>query len=143
MSSAQGRAYGYEQVAERLHQVFGVRPAASTLRAAVATSRTSTTSRRPSITTGMPAPMPKGSARRVLFDADEIEEWLDQHPWRRRDQVLHEAAERLRRGEDESAVVEGLRRVGVSWSEVAQLIRRTEGRHVPKSSVHKRYRSRD
>lgn len=107
----------YTELADRIHQVLGVRPAPATLRAASATS--TRPGRGAGLTVGMPAPVPlRDVAGRVQFDPTEIEAWLQHHPQlvRRRRQQALTAAPRAAR----AAAVDTARTAGLSWQEIAE-----------------------
>lgn len=107
----------YPEVAARIDQVLGIRPATATLRAAAATGHRP--GRGTAITTGMPLPCAvRDSAGRARFDAVEIDRWLAQHPQlriRRQLQALT-AAPRPARAE----AVATARAAGLSWQEIAE-----------------------
>lgn len=116
--------YDYPQLAERIEAVLGVRPALSTLRTATARA-TRAQDYPPRITAGMPAPLqPRTSPAR--FRAEDIESWLQTHPWRLQKQALMEltaAAATL----DEAAATQAVaaaRVAGASWSAVTEALQR-------------------
>src|SRR5918996_563282 len=75
------RHLSYVEVADRIDEALGVRPALSTLRAAAADSRRGTSRTR--VTTGMPAPItPPRPGIPTEFSATAVDRWLAKHPWR-------------------------------------------------------------
>lgn len=112
------RVYGYVQIADRIHEELGIRPALSTLRAGAARKGLAV-DYPPRITAGMPAPLPPRT-HPARFDADVIRN----HPWRtqreRLDVLTHTASrdtEGLRR------TVADARAAGGSWSAITTALR--------------------
>ncbi|WP_043650846.1 hypothetical protein [Cellulosimicrobium cellulans] len=141
MSAKRRATYGYAEVAERIEQELGVRPALSTLRAATAKAEESTKSS-PRVTAGMPAPLPS-SARTVpaQFDRAAIERWLRRHPRKLERRAVEEAAAALSRGDAEADVVAKARADGLSWRAITEILNNHDGRARSTSAVHKRYQS--
>jgi len=124
----------YDQLADRIEQELGVRPATSSLRA-VAHSRRR---RRTAVTAGMPAPEPtRDTRRRTVFDADAIDTWLAQHPHVqiRRLQQRITAAPLARR----TAVVAAAREAGLSWQHIADACAAADGRSYTKQWAQQRF----
>lgn len=144
------RVVTYEDLAARIAAVLGVdRPAVSTLRAAAAARGRSSSARttRSRLTAGMPAP-----ARfhgRAYFDPEEVEDWLQGHPWllaRQARAELVDAAARAARlggatGKAELRTAVGrARNAGLSWRAItAALADSGTARSV--QAVHKRFRA--
>lgn len=107
----------YTEVADRIHQALGYRPAPATLRAAAATR--TRPGRGTALTVGMPGPaVTRDSAGRAQFDADQIDIWLQQHPQlqiRRHQQALTDSPRPAR-----AAAVATAREAGLSWQEIAE-----------------------
>lgn len=136
------RTYTYVEVADRVEQVLGVRPALSALRAAAAKARQSSTSQAaPRLTLGLPAPLqrPSGSGP-ARFAADEVERWLQEHPRRRWAEAMERARARLAAGVEAEEVVREALGQGLSWRNVAQLLHGVTGQPQTLAGVHKRYR---
>lgn len=123
--------YGYAQIADRVDQVLGVRPAISTLRTAkVAQRRTAgLRARHDRITAGMPEPLttsqPGESAR---FDAAQIEHWLANHPRVLKQQAEDAAIRALGRGDPELQVVRQARIAGLPWSRISRILTNFDGK---------------
>ena len=106
----------YPELAERIHQVLGIRPTEATLRTAAANR--DRPGRGTAVTTGMPAPLSeRGAAGRAQFDAAAVDTWLKRHPQltiRRHQQTVSTAPLAQR-----AAAVTTARAAGVSWQEIA------------------------
>ena len=148
MTPPEPQTYTYAQLAERIEAALGVRPAASTLRAAAAEARrTPANQSRPRLTMGMPSPQPDGApGMAVEFSAAEVDRWLAEHPWRgwaaaRADLV--EAAATASTSEHVAQAVGQARRSGMSWRQITEVLN-THGpvvRTMP--AVHRAYRHLD
>jgi hypothetical protein len=134
---ARGARLTYAEVADRIEQELGVRPALSTLRAAAADRRRGTTRTR--LTAGMPAPAaPPRSGAPTLFSAAAIDRWLAKHQ-RRRIRMLQErviAATPSHR----TRVVRRAREAGLSWQEIADAINEADGTTHSRQWAQQRYR---
>ena len=140
MSTRAGETYDYQQVADRIAQTLGVRPATSTLRAADSRpAKTSQYGGRPRITDQMPAPLPARPQVRRAFSAEQIEAWLHDHPWHQYDAALRRGRERLDAGVDEEEVVRDLLLARVSWDDVAGVLSGPLDRRLTKEGVRRRY----
>ncbi|MBB1501598.1 hypothetical protein H5397_09185 [Propioniciclava sp. MC1683] len=105
------RTYTYAEVAARLAQAFPERPApaVNTLRNAVARGATR------GVAGGIPQRLNGPDAPEALFDADQVDEWIEHtHPWSVRRQVVA----LWERGAQEEALRLG-RRSGLSWDDLA------------------------
>lgn len=138
--------YSYRELAQRIEEVFGVRPSQSALRAAAAASRRSTTTHGwPRMTAGMPAPeATKAKTSPASFSVRKVEAWLRRHPRLAADRAY--AALAASAGNPRARLdlaVSKARRAGLSWRLVAAAI--TEGTGVPHSpaGVHKAFRDHD
>lgn len=142
VSSEQPQVYTYKQVADRVEQVLGERPSLSALRAEAAKERqTPTTQANPRLTLRLPAPLPRPSGSGpARFSADEVEQWLLEHPRRRWMQVMEQARADLAAGKGTEQVVEGVLAAGASWRNVAQLLTGMHGQPQTLAGVHKRFR---
>jgi hypothetical protein len=134
--------YTYRQVAERMEQVLGGRPALSSLRAASSEARrTKSVRRRPRLTLGMPAPQPARSRTApALFSQAEIEHWLTHHP---RVQFLTSyralVAAAAGPAKNLDAAVARARRDGLSWQHVAEALSEGSGITRSRSWAHLTY----
>lgn len=121
---ALGSAYTWEQLADRVYEVIGQRPARATVRAGVAYAQQGIPRTRRGLLAGMPAPEPAVSRTAPSrFDAQKVEAWLAEHP------VLQEraAAQALRRalvkpGADVDAAVGQARRDALSWARITAVL---------------------
>lgn len=141
------RTYGYKELADRIAAVLGEHPSLSSLRAARAAQsrRIAESHLRPSVTAGMPRPLPADSRTAAArFSAEAVEAWLSGHPRTQWDRAERDARERLAADEDVEQVVDGALRAGLSWSVITQLLNEhavvTGGRTMSKAGVHKKYR---
>lgn len=114
----------YAQVADRIEAVLGERRALSALRAGATRERTATGLRN-RITAGMPAPTPGAPGSPSLFDEDEIEAWLAQHP--RREWVALREQLVAASPADRPAVVSRARAAGMSWRAIADIVNAADG----------------
>ena len=130
--------YTYDQLADAIEQVLGVRPAASTLRAAQAETRSAVRTRRRSLTAGMPAPLPSTGGA-ALFDAATVDRWLADHPRRALQRATEEAADALRAGTSEAEVVAYARENGLSWRQITEMLNTVGPRRRSIAAVHRRY----
>lgn len=112
-----GPVYSYGQLADRIEQELGVRPALSTLRAAAARA-SSARDYPPRITAGMPAPLPPRT-HPARFAVTEVDSWLRHHPWRVQQERLAILTRAVPRGPArvKEAVVKA-RAAGASWTAV-------------------------
>lgn len=126
----------YADLANRVEQALGVRPALSTLRAAAATDARSGVRTR--LTAGMPGPVTSGPAGRALFRASEVQAWLAEHPRRR----LRRQQERLRDAPHQSRprAVAAARAAGLSWQQVADALAEADGTTYSRQWAQQRYR---
>lgn len=134
--------YTYGEVADRIEQVLGERPALSSLRAAAAKARhTPTTQAVPRLTLDLPAPLPRPSGSGpVRFPAPDVERWLADHPRRRWVATMERARTQLAGGEDPEEVVREALVQGLSWRNVTELLHGLECQPQTLAGVHKRYR---
>lgn len=139
--SSQQRTYGYAEIAERIAAALGERPSLSTLRAASAqTRRTSTPKARPRLTLGMPQPLPHARTAPAQFDAAEVDRWLANHPLR----GWLAAVEQLRQdlqttGETEGTIARALQ-AGLSWRQITRILVEVDHKSRTTGGVHKKYR---
>ena len=125
----------YAELADRIEQALGERPAVSTLRAAPQAGRYAALSR---ITHGIPAPLPGSAGGRVLFDAAEVDQWLADHPrreLRRQQQLLIDAPL-----EQRPAAVAAARTAGLSWQRIADALTEADGAPHSKQAVQQRHK---
>ena len=127
----------YRQLADRIEQALGVRPALSTLRAAAADSDRGTPRTR--LTAGLPAPSARAAAGgAALFDADAVQAWLAAHPRRR---ISHEQDRLLRApAAQRPQAVAHARRAGLSWRQVADALAQADGTSYTRQWAQQRYR---
>lgn len=139
----QARTYTYEQVADLIQRVLGVRPALSTLRAAAAKQQRSPASARHSrLTAGMPAPYRVKSGAPSVFLADEIDAWLNDHPQLRHDAAREQLLADVRAGRPESLAVDDARSRGMSWAAIASTLQSSDGRRRSRQGMHQAYQRR-
>ena len=136
--TSRSATYTYEDVADRIAEVLGERPALSTLRAEVTRRPTSQQRQMPRLTTGMPSPLsPRTSPAR--FSAAAVEKWLANHPrldWKQaRDDIDRER----RRGEDLELIVAAALHRGLSWRVIAGALT-DSGYQCTTAGLHKRFR---
>jgi len=127
----------YRELADRIEQQLGVRPALSTLRAAAAVSGRGTMRTR--ITAGLPAPArAPDSAGRTVFSAAKVDRWLATHPRNRlrREQARLTAAAAERRPQ----AVAKARQAGLSWQQVADALAAADGVTRTRQWAQQRYR---
>lgn len=121
---ALGSAYTWEQLAERVYEVIGQRPARATVRAGVAYAQQGTPRTRRGLLAGMPAPEPPVSRTSPSrFDAQKVEAWLAEHPLlqeRGVAQALHRAL--VESGADVEAAVGQARRDALSWARITAVL---------------------
>lgn len=117
--------YGYPQLAARIEEVLGVRPALSTLRTAGARADRGLVWSPPRITAGMPRPLPSSPPAPARFRVDDVEAWLETHPWRVQEQALEKVTTACAAGGQPQlrAAVRQAREVGASWSAVTGALR--------------------
>ncbi len=143
MSKRRPATYGYAEVADRLEEELGVRPALSTLRNAAAVAGRGIQSP-PRITDGMPAPLPAPSRTTpAQFDRAQIERWLRRHPRKVERRVIENALAALDEGQPEARVVKRARAKGLSWRAITALLNEHDGRGRGLSAVHKLYGGRE
>lgn len=127
----------YVEVADRMEEALGVRPALSTLRAAAADSRRGT--ERTRLTAGMPPPITPATPRALaLFSTPAIDRWLAKHP-RRRIRMLQQriiAATPAHR----ARVVSRAKQSGLSWQEIVDAINAADATSHSKQWAQQRYR---
>lgn len=130
------RTYTYDEVAARIEQELGVRPATSTLRAA-APARSRGTNSRVRITAGMPDPVQQSTGGRTVFSATAIDRWLVSHPRRQ----AREAQKRLAHAPParRAKAVERARAAGLSWQEIADGIGQAESTTYSRQWAQQRY----
>ena len=154
MSNDRPATYGYKELADHIEAVLGERPSASLLRGARAEARRAgahpTRARRvrPSLTAGMPPPLPPlARTAPARFDAEQIKTWLAHHPAHAWDRAVTSARERLAAGQPVEEVVVDALRAGLAWSVLTTLINAAAvaagGRARTKSAIHQRYRHLD
>lgn len=134
--------YSYAALADRIEQVLGERPSLSALRAAAAKERAAGSSlARPRVTIGMPAPL-HGTSKTApaVFDVDEVEQWLADHPRLRWQREVDEMSASLRRGVVEEQVVAAALASGLPWRTITTQLNAHDGRGRTVAGIHKRYR---
>lgn len=142
MDTERPATYSYAALADRIEEVLGERPSRSALRAASAKDRgTGAALARPRATIGMPAPL-HGTSRTApaVFDVDEIEQWLANHPRLRWQRAVDEMAVSLARGADEEQVVAAAVTSGLPWRTITAQLNAHDGRGRTVAGIHKRYR---
>ena len=131
---AKKRRLTYEEVADRIDEEFGERPAYTMLRYAV--SSPSTKKVAPGLTTGLPAPVsPPGKG--VRFSAREIEDWIAHHPRRRHDELMSSIIEATPERRDQAII--SARDQGLSWEAIAQAVSTATGTTYTKQGAQKKY----
>jgi hypothetical protein len=126
----------YPELAARIEQALGVRPALSTLRAAAAVQDRGKTRTR--VTASMPAPSSSPDpAGRTVFNAAAIDRWLVHHPRRR----IRQRQERLIavRASRRPQAVAGARQAGLSWQQIADALGEADGTRFTRQWAQQRY----
>lgn len=115
-----GSTYTWDQLAQRVYEVIGQRPARATVRAAVAYARQGTPRTRRGLLAGMPAPEPPVSRTSPSrFDAQKVEAWLAAHPLLEDRGVAQALCRALvEPGADVEAAVGQARRDALSWARI-------------------------
>lgn len=131
---AKKRRMTYQEVADRIEEVFGERPTYTMLRFAV--SSPSTKKVGPGLTTGLPAPV-SAPGKGVRFSAREIEDWIAHHPRRRHDELMGSIIEAPPEQRDQ--VIISARDEGLSWEAIAQAISTATGTTYTKQGAQKKY----
>ena len=127
----------YRQLADRIEQALGARPALSTLRAAAADSGRGTPRTR--LTAGLPAPTARAApGGPALFDAAAVQAWLAAHPRR----LIRQEQQRLIRTPtpQRPRAVAHARRAGLSWRQVAEAFAQADGTSYTRQWAQQRYR---
>lgn len=126
----------YAELAERIHQVLGVRPAESTLRAA--TANRDRPGRGTAVTTGMPAPLAqRDPAGHAQFDPVAVDTWLHRHP----QLTIRRHQQELRTGpvSGRATAVAAAREAGLSWQQVAAACAAADGTTYTRQWAQQRY----
>ena len=127
----------YRQLADRIEQALGVRPALSSLRAAAAVDGRGHARTR--LTAGMPAPAEAaGAAGQTLFRASAVDAWLAEHPRRRIARLQQHLAQVP--PADRAGAVAQARRDGLSWSQIAAALASADGTTYSRQWAQQRYR---
>lgn len=133
------RYYTYDDIADRIAEVFGERPTPAILYGG---------ERDPDrpvrgeirVTAGMPTPLPGRPPRQ--FDADEVDAWLRKHPRlvaRKRVEQLREAITGTLVRQD---AVAAARNAGLSWQQITDVIQEVDEREISRQAVAKQYGKR-
>lgn len=136
-------SYSYTDLADRIEAVLGVRPALSTLRAAAAKDRRThgLRPRHDRLTAGMPPARETGPRGRAGFDADQVEQWLADHPRLLKQHARIAAQTALSRGDQEIDVVREARASGLPWLQIAELLTGHDGKPRTRQGLIKRYQA--
>lgn len=124
-----------EEVLDQIESAFGRRPTANAIHLAVSRTRTgssSSASWRSSLTSGLPAAQVAGDG--LVFNRDEVEEWIRTHPARAGDR-LEEELDAEQTAAERADAVGRARADGLSWERIAQVIARVDGRPVSRELV--------
>lgn len=127
----------YRQLADRIEQALGVRPALSSLRAAAAVDGRGHARTR--LTAGLPTPVEAaGAAGQTLFRASAVDAWLAEHPRRRIARLQQHLAQVP--AADRAGAVAQARRDGLSWSQIAVALASADGTTYSRQWAQQRYR---
>lgn len=108
--------YSYPDLADRIAEVLGTRPALSTLRSASAREQRPL-DYPPRLTAGMPRPIPSTPPAPARFRIREVEQWLATHPWVRQRAALDDVTAAAAGTEEQlQAAVAQARAAGASWT---------------------------
>ena len=129
------RTYTYPDLVERIAEVLGERPSVNSLQRGDAPGRPV----RGRITVGMPKPLNPDDKAGVIFDADAIDTWLDQHPRRARQRAEKALADHLGGGGSRREGVEQARAAGIPWRRITEIINEVQGVGWTHQNVAKRY----
>lgn len=124
-----------EEVLDRIEVAFGKRPTSNAIHLAVSRARGSeiaSTSWRSSLTSGLPVPREEGD--RLVFDQEQVEEWIRTHPARAGER-LEEELVADETAEKRAAAVARARIEGLSWAKIAEAIASIDGRPVSRELV--------
>lgn len=135
------RWYTADQVADRIGETLGKRPAAAAVRREA--SRAAQAPRgRGRLTAGLPGPAAGSGTRR--YPADAVEQWLTHHPRLRTDallQALHQelaASKRDGRGA-RLDLVAAAKDDGLSWAQIAAVLGAVDNQPITRQAVAARY----
>lgn len=126
-----------EEVLDRIEIAFGARPTSNAIHLAVSRARGTEiayTSWRSSLTSGLPVPREEGD--RLVFDQEQVEEWIRTHPARAGER-LEEELVADETAEERAAAVSRARAEGLSWVKIAEAIASIDGRPVSRELVRK------
>lgn len=124
-----------EEVLDEIERAFGRRPTANTIHLAVSRARSGAATGgawRSSLTSGLPAASDAGDG--LVFNRDEVEEWIRTHPARAGDRLAEELSPEQTAAERADAVGRA-RADGLSWEQIAQVIARVDERPVSRELV--------
>lgn len=132
---------GYPELADRITATIGIRPARSTLRAAVSRPKPTPSRGRPSITAGMPQPLPSDRPTQpARFDTAQVERWLANHPLLAWNRAVTTAREQLAAGREVEQVIAEARSHGLPWRTITELVGSAQDVPTTVAGVHKKYR---
>lgn len=124
-----------EEVLDQIEATFGERPTTNAIHLAVSRTRSGAATGgawRSSLTSGLPAARDAGDG--LVFNRDEVEEWIRTHPARAGDRLAEELGPEQTAAERAGAVGRA-RADGLSWERIAQVIARVDERPVSRELV--------
>lgn len=130
--------YDLDTVARRITEELGTEPSRSQLAKAQQAEERPMRMGRMRLTAGMPARDPKHPEKG--WRRKDIEHWLANHPSRQLEQTKAELARAYAQDPDRRAAVKAAKDWGLSWSQIAEVISRVEGRSMTRQAAAARYR---
>lgn len=136
------KSYTVAEVLDRLEQEFGQRPTVNAVHKAAGRPRRANA--RASLVAGLPAPTRTDDGGTLAFEANAIDQWLQEHPRRVMQQALADlerdvhSAHTSRSDDDLRAGVAAARARGLSWAQVAEVFSRVD-RPVSRQAVAERF----
>jgi len=117
--------YTQEQLCQRMLEVLGRAPSRYQLAKARSAEERPVRSGRPRLTAGMPAPDQR--VQQPAWKVKDVEEWLSNHPVKQI-QRAKELLEVQLQTVGATHAVAAAREQGLSWEQIAEVLRRVEGR---------------
>ena len=133
------QCYSVSDVVARLEEEFGQRTTPNAVHKAAGRPRRANS--RASLVAGLPGPIRASEGGALVFDADEVERWLAEHPRRVMQQAVLELERRVRAQPgpaDLRAAVAAARAGGLSWAQIAEVLSRID-RPVSRQAVAERF----
>lgn len=136
------KSYTVVDVLDRLEQEFGQRPTDNAVHKAAGRPRRANA--RASLVAGLPKPVRTGEGGTLVFEATDIDRWLQEHPRRVMQQAIADlerdvrSAQTLRSDGELRTGVATARTRGLSWAQVAEVLSRVD-RPVSRQAVAERF----